>query len=1028
MGLSLLATTDTQIIRVIEALYNQRPGYTYLSNYRTFVTENSIEGFANSLAANFASSTDAELAATVTANLGLTGDALTGGNAYLEGQFAAAPAARGAAILDAMNLLATLESDATFGAIATSFNADVASSSTYSQNSANTAVVTSDASVAVVTGSAFGLTSSADVLSPTAATAANVTSVGDDTVRGMTDGELTSSDIINMGDGADTLTARIDNGTAAETVQPILTSVETVNVTFGSNHGNDLLGTLNLTDATGVTTVVATLEDDVNASVAALTDQAVTFKAGGATAKMTAAYTGLSTATDGGADAKTLSLSNIDVTTMTVAGVETLTLNVSGTAGDIDTVVAAALEAVVITGGVEDATVTTETFALGTTSGSADNSAIDFDGLDTGETASIDASTSTGDLALVVDDSVNLTATGGAGVLTIANTSAGNGAVSGTATVSVTAGAGGVKATLEGGANLSSATAMATITVTGSAVADTVNVAGAIDPTDITATTGTNEAQTVNVTIAAGEGDNIITIDAGVVALTAGAGDDTLTVTTQGSVDQYDSIDLGAGTDTVVTSEAALNSSDATWMGYFTGAEVIKTSATAEKTIDMGGLTTVTSAVALAHAATAAGSGTDSAASTETEATGTAGITFTSSNTNNTLTVSDVTGGQGEQLTAAHNDAGDTGGLGGVGLDLNATLDTGSNVVNLIMEDDADITGGEGGDSAHTNATAGDGAMAIDANEYESVNIVLAAKDTTADTVTLAGGIAGDSTTGDAGTASAIGITVGNNATITVTETLAATSGSTTLTIADHISSIDFNTITGDNVTVDASTLNGDVTIDAVAGNATITTGAGDDTILAGAGTDTISVGAGDDTVNGQAGGDLITVGLGNDVITLDATESTTSAYEQITGFSLASASWTGSSANNGADEVQSTGVAGADADILDIGSANTLDVAGLSGTLGTTATSNVEVSALGKVTFATADDTLAERLTALAADTTDITAGETVFFEQGSDTFIFHNDATDMLVKLVGVTGATGMDLTATSGTVGGDGYIIIA
>ena len=91
MGLSLLATTDTQIIRVVEALYKQTPGYTFLTNFRTYVTENSIDDLANALASSFSSQSDAEFAATVTANLGLTGDALVAGNTYLEGQFAANP-------------------------------------------------------------------------------------------------------------------------------------------------------------------------------------------------------------------------------------------------------------------------------------------------------------------------------------------------------------------------------------------------------------------------------------------------------------------------------------------------------------------------------------------------------------------------------------------------------------------------------------------------------------------------------------------------------------------------------------------------------------------------------------------------------------------------------------------------------------------------------------------------------------------------------------------------------------------------
>jgi hypothetical protein len=98
----------------------------------------------------------------------------------------------------------------------------------------------------------------------------------------------------------------------------------------------------------------------------------------------------------------------------------------------------------------------------------------------------------------------------------------------------------------------------------------------------------------------------------------------------------------------------------------------------------------------------------------------------------------------------------------------------------------------------------------------------------------------------------------------------------------------------------------------------------------------------------------------------------------------------------------------------------STTATAGASGTAGTTATSNVEVSAGGKVTFAAADDTLAEMITAIGADDTDLADGEVAFFELGSDTYIYiANDtsdaSTDGLIKLTGVTGFT--TLTTTGG-----------
>ena len=141
MGLTLLTTSDTQIIRVIEALYNQRPGSTLLGNFQAVVAADGIDSFANQLLGNDAALTalsDADLAAAITTNLGLTGDVEISGNAYLAGQFAANPAARGKVILDAMNALATLEGDATFGAAAATFNADIVASLEYSSVAANT--------------------------------------------------------------------------------------------------------------------------------------------------------------------------------------------------------------------------------------------------------------------------------------------------------------------------------------------------------------------------------------------------------------------------------------------------------------------------------------------------------------------------------------------------------------------------------------------------------------------------------------------------------------------------------------------------------------------------------------------------------------------------------------------------------------------------------------------------------------------------------------------------------------------------
>ena len=144
MGIKLVTTTDVEIIRLVEALYNQRPGNTFFNNFQSSVAQEGISGFANLLASDFSTSSDVELAALISSNLGLTGDALIGANAYLAGKFAANPDGRGEELLEALNLLSTLDDDPAFGEFATAFNNDVSASLAYSEVAANTVVEDSD--------------------------------------------------------------------------------------------------------------------------------------------------------------------------------------------------------------------------------------------------------------------------------------------------------------------------------------------------------------------------------------------------------------------------------------------------------------------------------------------------------------------------------------------------------------------------------------------------------------------------------------------------------------------------------------------------------------------------------------------------------------------------------------------------------------------------------------------------------------------------------------------------------------------
>ena len=160
-----------QIIRLVEALFNQRPGYTYLSNFKVFEAENGSEALANALGANFNSSSDAELAAIVSGNLGLEGELATAANTYLEGQFAANPSARGSVVADAMEIFSGMESDPEFGAAAAAFNTDVSASLAYSEVAANTEVTDSDAAAEVAAAVEAGYADAADQAAQEAAAA-----------------------------------------------------------------------------------------------------------------------------------------------------------------------------------------------------------------------------------------------------------------------------------------------------------------------------------------------------------------------------------------------------------------------------------------------------------------------------------------------------------------------------------------------------------------------------------------------------------------------------------------------------------------------------------------------------------------------------------------------------------------------------------------------------------------------------------------------------------------------------------------
>jgi len=137
------------IVHMYQALYGQAPSYSLLNAYSALATSDA-SAFAKNLTNNFAGTSSATLAKRVLDNLGVTASSVTALNAKGQSEYgllldaltqmfdAYGVDARGQIILNATNLLAALESDATYGAAAASYNTQASTNLDYSANPANT--------------------------------------------------------------------------------------------------------------------------------------------------------------------------------------------------------------------------------------------------------------------------------------------------------------------------------------------------------------------------------------------------------------------------------------------------------------------------------------------------------------------------------------------------------------------------------------------------------------------------------------------------------------------------------------------------------------------------------------------------------------------------------------------------------------------------------------------------------------------------------------------------------------------------
>lgn len=705
MALPLPNTTEVQIVRLTKALYNAAPGNTYLTAFEADADNIGINAFANWFASTV--STDAAtLASTVVTNIGLTGAAATAGTAYLTAQFAANAGNYGKVILDAMNALSTLTSDATYGTAASTFNDSVATSYSYSINTSNTSTNLATLQTAdepsAVTGQTFTLTTSSDGVSGTS---------GDDTISGSynasTGMTFGSTDTIDGGAGTDTLSVTI--GTAAIHQAASLKNVETVSANFSA------AGTVNLTGVTGVTTVEASASTAA-AVFSGMGSIPTTMKV--SNTSQNATFTLTDAALAGSTDSVSLTLNAVTGGTTTIAptaatnGAETIAITSSGSANTVtlDDGASTSLSKLTVAGDQNLTLTTTPTTA-----------------------ATIDASTLTGALTYTVNSATAATVTGGSGndSLTLGqavndsvNAGAGNDTVRFTANLTTAD-------TINGGDGtdiLSSTSALLTgYTAPTTATISNFETLRVTDALGAALTTASVQAGINTVDLDAGSGTFAVTMEAGSKTVLVGAANtgvltvnDTGTATTDSLALTNDAAatDVFAGQNVVVGGFETVTISTSG-----TGAATTQTFGTIGVTADTGGTATVkftgsnavttnaiTAAVIDASGLTAASTGSTfvmgAAAVSVTSITGSAGndtlVGDTSTYIDGGAGADGITGGaNNDTLIGGDGNDSITSGAGNDSIDAGAGNDTLTLVGNLTQNDI--LNGGDGTDTLSVN-------------------------------------------------------------------------------------------------------------------------------------------------------------------------------------------------------------------------------------------------------------------------------------------------------------------------------------
>lgn len=315
-----ITSNGTVIVRVAAGLYGLAPGNAIYSELVNASYSGGVNALVNNLyTSDFGAQTTKAVAATIVANLGITGDAASGAANFVEGQLTAtAASARGAKVVELLNLFAGL-TDATYGAAATAWNTKVTNAVTTAQTAGSSDAAFTTVS-GVLTGKAFALTAGID---------ASVGTSGADTFSGTQD-TTNTTDSIDGGAGSDAFVYTTTGAGIA--LSAGVKNVETLTVTLTGDKSS----AFDVKSATGYTTV-SVLNTAFNAQVSNVA-KAAKVVLENFTGNKTATIGYLASDLTGSADSVTLELNRVGSSTQGVtisaadAGIETQVINSTGSA------------------------------------------------------------------------------------------------------------------------------------------------------------------------------------------------------------------------------------------------------------------------------------------------------------------------------------------------------------------------------------------------------------------------------------------------------------------------------------------------------------------------------------------------------------------------------------------------------------------------------------------------------------------------------------------------------------------------